>query len=115
METTFVTANHLVTLRLWVIPHSMSTSPEGMATCLSTMPNLESLSIGFRPPQPPHNWLDQPNRLLSPLTRVILPSLTEFRCQVMSEYLEDFVSQIDVPLLDKVFINFFDQPIFDVP
>jgi len=110
-----VTANHLVTLRLWVIPHSMSTSPEGMATCLSTMPNLESLSIGFRPPQPPHNWLDQPNRLLSPLTRVILPSLTEFRCQVMSEYLEDFVSRIDVPLLDKVFINFFDQSIFDVP
>jgi len=93
----------------------MYTSPEEMATCLSTMPNLESLSIGFRSPQSLHNWRDQPNRLLLPLTRVVLPSLTEFKFQVMSEYIEDFVSRIDIPLLDKVDIPFFYQPVFDTP
>jgi len=61
------------------------------------MPHLESLSVGFRPPESLHDFPDHPNRLLSPLTRVVLPSLTEFRFQVVSEYIEDFVSQIDVP------------------
>jgi len=106
------TASNLVTLRLWPIPHSMYASPEEMAACLSTMPNLESLSVRFQSSQSPHN---QSIRLLSPLTRVVLPSLTKFEFQVMREYIEDFVSRIDVPLLDHVGISFFDQPMFDVP
>ena len=106
-----LTASHLVTLRLWDIPHSMYPSPEGMATCLSMNPNLESLSIGFKFPQSLPNRLDQPNRLLSPLTRVVLPSLTKFEFRGMSECLEDFVSRIDVPLLNNVDITSFDQPI----
>ena len=110
-----LTANHLVTLGLWHIPHSMNVSPEGMATFLSAMPNLESLSIGFWSPQSLHNRPDQPNRLLSPLTRVVLPSLTTFQFRVMSGYIEDFVSRIDVPFLDKVDITFFDQPVFNTP
>jgi len=92
-----LTTNHLVALHLWHIPHSMYTSPEGMATCLSTMPHLKSLSVGFRPPESLHDFPGHPNRLLSPLTRGVLPSLTEFRFQVMSGYIEDFVSRIDVP------------------
>ena len=109
------TANHLVTLHLWHIPHSMHISPEGMATCLSTMPNLESLSIGFQRPEFLHTRPDQPNRLLSPLTRVVLPSLTKLEFLVMGEYIEDFVSRIDVPLLGKVNITFIDPPVFDTP
>ena len=109
------TANHLVTLVLWNIPHSMYASPEEMATCLSMMANLESLSIGFRPSQSLHNRPYQPSRLLSPLTRVILPSLTKFDFQVMGEYIEDFVSRIDAPLLDNVNITFFDQPSLHTP
>jgi len=105
-----LTASHLVTLILWNIPPSMYTSPQEMTTCLSTMLNLESLSIGFQSPQSLHDWRDRP-----PLTRVVLPSLTEFKFQVMSEYIDDFVSRIDVPLLDKVDITFFYQPIFDTP
>ena len=101
------TANHLVTLNLWYIPHSMSAPPERMATHLSTMPNLESLSIVFRPPQSLRNWPDQPiRRHPSPLTRVVLPSLSKFRFQAMGWYIEDFVSRIDVPLLNKVDITF---------
>jgi len=110
-----LTANHLVTLCLWHIPHSMYTSPEGMATCLSMMPNLESVHIFFRSPQSLHNQPDQPNRLLSPLTCVVLPSLTEFKFHVMSKYTEDFVSRIDAPLLDTVDILFFNEPILNTP
>ena len=46
---------------------------------------------------------------------VVLPSLTDFRVQVMSKYIEDFVSQIDVPLVDMVNIDFFDELMFNVP
>lgn len=109
------TANHLVTLRLWDSPNCMHASPEQMATYLSTMPSLESLFIGFRSPQSLHNWPDQPNRHRPPLTRAILPSLTKFHSLVMSEYIEDFVSRIDAPLLDEVDITFFGQPIFNTP
>ena len=110
-----LTANHLVTLRLWDSPHSMRTSPEEMVAYLSMMPNLESLFIGFRSSQSPPDWPDQPNRHQPPLTRIVLPSLTKFHFLVTSEYIEDFVSRIDAPLLDKVDITFFDQPIFHTP
>ena len=111
-----LTAHHLVTLSLLDIPYSMSTSPEAMATCLSTMPNLESLSVILLPPQSLlHRSADQPNRHLSPPTRVVLPSLTNFRFQAMVEYIEDVVSRIDVPSLEKVDITFFDQPVFNIP
>jgi hypothetical protein len=110
-----LTANHLVTLILWHIPHYMHTSPEEMATYLSTMSHLESLSIAFQPPQSLHNWSDQPNRHLSPPTHVSLPSLTKFRFQAMGEYIEDFVSRIDAPSLHMVDITFFDQPVFNAP
>jgi hypothetical protein len=95
----------------------MYASPEEMATCLSTMPHLESLAIGFCQwsPQSLHYWPDQPNQLLSPLKRVVLPSLTTFHFLAMREYIEDFVSRIDTPLLDKVNITFSDQPLFDTP
>ena len=80
---------------------------------------FKSLSIFFRPPESLYNLPDQPNQLLSPRACVVLPSLTEFQFKVMSKYIEDFVSRIDVPLLDKVHINFFDlffdRPIFDIP
>jgi len=107
-----LTTNHLVTLHLWDIPHSMYILPEGMATCLSTMPSLESLSIGFQSPESPHNWPDQPNQRL---TCVVLPSLTDFQVQIISKYIKDFVSWINVPLLDMVNINFFDEPMFNIP
>ena len=108
-----LTANHLVTLNLWDIPHSIYASPEEMVTYLSTMPNLESLFVGFRSPQSLHNWPDEPNRLPYPLTGVVLPSLTNFHFRAMSEYIEDFVSRIDAPQLDKVDLRIFDQPIFN--
>ena len=105
-----LTANHLVTLILRNIPDSMHTSPEEMVTFLSTMSHLETLFIAFQPHQSLCNWYDQPNR-----PRVALPSLTNFRFQAMGEYIEDFVSRIDAPLLHTVKIAFFYQPVFNTP
>ena len=42
-----LTANHLITLCLWDSPHSMYAPPAEMVTYLSTMPDLESFSIGY--------------------------------------------------------------------
>jgi hypothetical protein len=75
-----------------------------MVTYLAALPTLEELSIGFRW-QPP----DSPTDLINPphWTRVILPALTRFHFDGDSEYLEDFVSRIDTPLLDTLNVVFF--------
>jgi hypothetical protein len=48
-------------------------------------------------------------------TRTLLPVLTEFWFSGVSEYLEDLMARIDVPLLDFLHITFFHQLIFDTP
>src|SRR5579863_8822568 len=49
------------------------------------------------------------------MTRIVLPTLTNFTFKGGSEYLEDIVARIDTPLLDEVIITFFNQLIFDTP
>jgi hypothetical protein len=99
-------ATRLVTLLLWEIPHSPHSgyiSPEAMVTCLSSLTSLESLEIGFQSPQ------SRPTRRSPPPTRTLLPALTWFCFKGVSEYLEEFVARIDVPLLTHLDINFFHQ------
>ena len=48
-------------------------------------------------------------------TRVVLPALTLFKFQGVSEYLEDLVAQIDAPCLTSIRIKCFDQVAFQVP
>ena len=105
-----LTANDLVHLSLWNIPHSGYISPEAMAMCLSATPNLEKLMLGFQSRQ---SRPDQADRSPPPPTRVVLPALTRFWFIGVSEYLEDLVSRIGVPLLDDAKIMFFHQLIFD--
>ena len=107
-----LTANHLVILRLEDIPHSGYISPDTMVTCLSAMPNLKQLDLGFRSSRSRPDRASQRPPLL---IRVIHPSLTHFWFQGISEYMEDLVSRIDVPLLDNLDILFFDQLIFNTP
>ncbi len=109
-----LTANHLVRLRLSNIPLSgyISLSPEAVVTCLSALANLERLTIQFRFPR---SRSEQPNLHPPPLTRIVLPVLAHFRFKCDSEYIEDLVSRIDVPLLDHAHITFFNQPTFVVP
>ena len=106
-----LSAPNLVILFLSDIPHSAYFSPEAMVTCLSVLTRLEWLCIGFNSPRsrPPQEGRHPPP------TRSILPALTELTFIGVSEYLEDLVARIDGPLLNKLFIKFFHQLIFDTP
>ena len=110
LPTLLLSTTHLVDLDLRRIPDSGYFSPEAMVTCLSVLNRLESLEIGFKSPRSHPDW---PNRRPPPQTRTLLPFLTLLRFSGVSEYLEDFVARVDAPLLDKLHITFFHQPIFN--
>jgi len=102
----------LVDLRFDLIPHSGYISPEAMVTALSALTRLRKLHLEFRSPR---SRADRESRSPPPLTRVVLPALTEFYFKGDSEYLENIVSRFDGPLLDKITIRFFNQLVFDTP
>jgi hypothetical protein len=107
-----LSVTHIINLQLIDIPHSGYVSPRVMATCLAALPNLESLSVGFRSP------LSRPLRINPPpLTRAVLPALAYLRFSGVSEYFEDFVARIDTPLLKQLFVAFFMdlELVFDIP
>ena len=107
-----LSATQLVRLILHYIPHSGYFSPKVIVTPLAVMPNLEFLVIEFKSPlSRPHRESRRP----PPQIRTVLPALTRFQFKGASEFLEDFVSRIDTPLLDSIDIIFFHQLIFDIP
>jgi len=102
----------LVDLSLSNIPHSGYIAPQEMATCLSALTRLKSLSLNFQSPRSrpdPGSWWPHP------AARSVLPALTELRFTGVSEYLEDLVARIDAPILHVLDIRFFLQLIFDTP
>ena len=107
-----LSATHLVDLDLQRIPYSGYISPEAMVTCLSGLTRLESLTIVFKSPR---CRPDQNSRRPPPLTRALLPVLAKLKFGGSSEYLEDLVARIDVPLLVELAMQFFHQLIFDTP
>jgi len=94
------------------IPPSGHISPEALATSLSVLTRLKSLSLLHRSPP---SWTERANPHPPLFTRVILPSLTKFYFEGHSEYLERIVSQIECPLLNYSSITFSDQLAFDTP
>jgi len=101
---------HIVHLYLAEIPSSGYISPEAMATCLTALPFLESLAIGFRSPSSRPLQSNPP-----PLTRVALPALYGLAFSGVSEYFDDFVARIDTPRLAQLIIAFSMDLIFDIP
>jgi hypothetical protein len=92
------------------IPHSGYISPNAMVACLAALPNLTHLSIGFQ------STLSRPSQITSPpRTRIVLPALTTLGFYGVSEYFEDFVAQIDTPLLSHLDITFFMDLNFHIP
>jgi hypothetical protein len=102
----------LVELSLRNIPHSGYISPEAMVDCLSTLTRLKELNLTFTSPQ---SRPDKESRRPPHPTRTLLSSLTEFCFDGASDYLEDFVAQIDAPLLNRMTIEFFHQATLDTP
>lgn len=98
-----LSSNNLVTLRLWHVSDSGYISPETMVTCLSVMPKLNQLELGFQLPQssPPQPSPDFASRYPPTVTRSVLPALTSFSFRGVCEYLEDIVARIDATLLQN--------------
>jgi len=107
-----LSANGLVTLSLWDIPHSGYMSPDVMATALKAMTKLESLHLQFLSPRSRPDPASQP---LPPSTRFVFPALTKLIFEGVHEYLEDLLSRINAPLLYNLRIIFFMDLDFDVP
>jgi hypothetical protein len=107
-----LSVNHLLYLELIDIPHSGYISPEVMVALLSVLPGLRRLSLQFQSPQSHPDW---ENRRPPPLKRFILPALHEFHFKGVTEYLEELVTHIDTPQLNRMFITFFNQIDFDCP
>ena len=107
-----LSVTHLVSLRLYNIPHSGYISPEAMVPLLSALSSLESLSLKFQSPQSRPDW---ETRSLPQSKRSVLPALRRLDFKGVTEYLEDLVTCIDTPQLDKMDITFFNQIDFDCP
>ena len=105
-----LSASHFHKLHLSDVPHAGYIPPQTMVTFLLALPNLKSFAIGFASPQ------SRPLQISpAPLTRAVLPSLTNFGFHGASEYLVDFIAQIDTPLLDSLQMTFFSDLVFDIP
>ena len=102
----------LVELHLQHVPPLGYISPEALATGLSVLTRLKSLSLIISSSPP---WADRANPHPPLFTRVVLPSLTKFVFDGHSEYLERVVSQIECPLLDYTCITFSIQLTFNTP
>jgi hypothetical protein len=105
-----LSATHIVHLSLYDIPNSGYISPDAMATCLATLPNLSFLGLGFR--SPPSRPLQVS---LPPLTRAVLPALAVLSFKGASEYFENFLARTHIPLLNSLHMVFFMDFIFDIP
>ena len=113
-----LSAPNLVSLCLLLIPRSGPgcTSPEAMVNGVSVLTRLKSLRLSFSL-QTPRPQLQQASGHRLPFTRVVLPALTDIDFCGDKEYLEDFVSRIDTPLLADITIRFshIDQPMSVTP
>jgi len=107
-----LSATNLVQLSLSHIPHSGYIPPETIVPCLSMLPRLNSLFLGF---QFPRSRAHRASRHPPPLTRVVFPNLTFLRFGGDIEYLEDFLSRIETPILTQSHFWFFNQLVFDTP
>ena len=107
-----LSATHLVSLYLHLIPHSGYISPEAMIALLSALSSLEQLFLKFKSRQPRP---DRKSRRPPPSKRSVVPALASFHFRGVIEYLEDIVTFIDAPQLDSFCVTFLNQIDFDTP
>lgn len=86
-------------------------TPDAMATALSALTSLERLSLRFVSCQSSAELDNLESR--HSLPRSVIPSLLSFDFEGVSEYLEALVARIDTPVLGRLGITIFSQPVFD--
>ena len=89
----------LSTLTLTHIRHSCYFPPGRLVTQLQGLPHLEELSIGFSFPIPPSS---EGELLPAPIPLVTLHTLRQLTFHGESVYLDNFVAQINTPLLERL-------------
>ena len=106
-----LSSTNLVRLSYHDVPHSGYISPQEMATGLSALIRLESLSLTFRL----SDWFpDIPVRITPPHSRALLPALTDLHFQGFPGYMDDLVAQIDTPSLEEMEISLFHREVLQV-
>ena len=100
-------ATGLVDLSLCHFPYNYSWV---MVDCLPSWTRLEILRIQYQDFKPRRG---QASGHSPPLTRTVLPALTEIAFEGGSESLDHFFSYFDAPLLKHVDLTFYDMAVFD--
>ena len=104
-----LSADHLAELHLCDIPRSGYISPEAMATLLSVLSGLRSLTLKFEFPEIPQYRIGWESQGLPPPKRSILPSLNFFIFKGAIEYLESLLTFIDAPQVNYFYLTFFND------
>ena len=107
LPTLLLSARDLVTVNLCQVPLADYFSPEALVTYLAGLARLETFDIRF---QSTTSYPDQiqPHGT-HPITKTVLPALTDFHLDAPGKYLEDFTARIDCPRLNSFYIVYFVQ------
>jgi hypothetical protein len=104
----------LVSLGLWEMPPLAHFQPSNLVARLSSMPQLECLSIGFKSAVPARDVEGQ--LFYTPVvTRITLPNLRMCFFRGVSAYLDGLLARISTPLLEVLHIRLYNQLTFTVP
>jgi len=103
----------LVTLKLTDIQSLGYFTPATLVARLQQIPQLEELSIGFSTPLPRPGA--EGESFQPPITPIVLPALRQLAFRGVSVYLEDLVTRISSPLLQRCNITLFNQLNFTLP
>lgn len=104
-------ARDLVDLQLQRVQSTGYISPEALVAGLSAATKLKTFHLHFASPTSHSSPRSTPPPSLE---RAVLSTLTSFAFRGSCDYLEDFLSRVSAPSLERAHIGFFDQTNFDV-
>ena len=105
--TLLLSTKNLVKLKLYSVPPTHYISPGAMVACLAEWPKLNTLFLHFTSVTVRLGQILPP-----PITRVVLPALTDLYFCGAGKYLEDLLAQIDCPELDYIIVHII-NPVVD--
>ncbi|KAI9437237.1 hypothetical protein H4582DRAFT_335993 [Lactarius indigo] len=110
LPTLLSSTSDLTFLSLDDIPHQGYIAPEEMVTCLGVLPKLKFFCIKLCTRSRQQWATSRAHRIRSlPVTRTSLPALTSLEFHGASKYLEELVSRIDSPQLNRIYTSYSNQ------